>query len=1305
MAFTLLPALSAYPGGVARVYMIELETPPAATLVEGDARAKSAAGVTRARVQAIAAEQAPVLRALQAKDAGGAEVLFTAQRVYNGIAVRITGDSADSIRALPGVKAVHRMRPITVNTETSVPFLGVPVIWQGLGFPLTGAGISIGIIDTGIDYFHPVFGGDPALKAGNDPRAIEGPGFPSAKIVGGYDFVGDDYDPDDPLRAIPVPDPDPMDQNSHGTHVAGIAAGYGMDFDGKTYTGPYTEMTDVGALRIGPGVAPEADLYALKVFGASGTSFHVLPAIEWAVDPNGDGDFSDRLDVINLSLGDTFGNDLAPEAVAVQNAAAAGVVVVAAAGNQGDIYFVVGNPGVAPAAITVAASEDDDPESPPDFAPDRVAPFTSRGPAIHKGGMIAKPDLTAPGRNIRSATLVNPARLGEVNRLAAVKSGTSMATPHIAGLAALMRQLHPGWAPEAIKAALVNTAPHDLFLRRDEPLPRLAVNRVGSGRADMVRAAANGVIAYDAAYPERTAITFDTRHVTGPVEERKTLRIENRGDTPVTYDLALDVTTNIAGVSRFLEPSRVGPLAPGATAEVIFRIQTDVHRLRHPRDPALRTGVNEFTRHWLSEFSGYISLTPVGGVGTPLRVPFFAAPRPASAISGEAWVDVRTEPARLALGGRGLISGPSFPFDFRALTTPLELLAASPENPALTGYERAGGLRYIGITTNYPHAGTEGEEEEDEEAAFVWFGVATWAPWHSLNSIRFAVDIDTDRDGEFDYLLYVTSAVSDDNADSTFISDVFVTRLSDLKGNVPIQGFVNHFPANAYDTGVFDTNVAVLPVKVEDLGLPAANPAFDFRVRTTYAGALPGEGPIEESEIFTYDPSRPALDFCGGENRFPGVFTDETRAIPVAYDARAFIGKRLGVLLLHHHNAPGERAQWVRVMNAGPIYGDDPDGPPAPDPVVEEAPAPPEGVTASQGEFAGWVRVTWRAAARAREYRILRAPSAAPDAVEPVSDWISAGDLDALRFDDATAAPPQAGAAAGCEAPAPVYARYVYQVEARNTGGVSAPSTASAGYRGLELAFPPPAPETPAQVRATGGTETEFVRVTWARAACTTAYRVFRSDGGEFVPVSGWLDANTFDFEDTSAEPARLGEALDCEAPEPLFTEYRYTVRARNAEVEGVDSAVVTGYRGIAEVHQPEAPAAPTGVTASDGASADFVRVTWEAVPCATAYRVYRAPGDDPAHAEPVSDWLRDGSLRFDDFTAAPVTQSTPGGCAQPVPVITEHTYWVGARNDGGQSTLSLPDRGHRGAGTAAAASALLAVALALACLGRRRPS
>jgi subtilisin family serine protease len=173
------------------------------------------------------------------------------------------------------------------------------------------------------------------------------------RVKGGIDLVGDSYnaDPDSAAyQPIPHPDPNPLDCNGHGSHVAGSAAGSGVLATGKTYAGAYNATTiSSNAWTIGPGVAPKADLYAVRVFGCAGSTDVTVDAIEWAVDND--------MDVINMSLGSAFGTKDDPSAVASTNAAKAGVVVVTSAGNSGPSQYITGSPGTADGAIATAAND------------------------------------------------------------------------------------------------------------------------------------------------------------------------------------------------------------------------------------------------------------------------------------------------------------------------------------------------------------------------------------------------------------------------------------------------------------------------------------------------------------------------------------------------------------------------------------------------------------------------------------------------------------------------------------------------------------------------------------------------------------------------------------------------------------------------------------------------------------------------------------------------------------------------------------------------------------------------------------
>ncbi|HEV8169739.1 MAG TPA: S8 family serine peptidase, partial [Pyrinomonadaceae bacterium] len=223
----------------------------------------AAQGAARAQMAKIRGAQQRVLAHLAAAGRN-ARVLYSVQTAYNGIAAKIDASILSELRANPDVKAVHRLPIHYIDNSTSAPFIKAPSAWQATSGN-SGQGIRIAIIDTGVDYTHANFGGPGTVAAytGNNRAIIEPGTFPTAKVVAGRDFAGDAYTG----ANTPVPDGDPLDCNGHGSHVAGTAGGLGVNADGTTFVGPYDNTTPFSSFLIGPGVAPRADIYALKIFG------------------------------------------------------------------------------------------------------------------------------------------------------------------------------------------------------------------------------------------------------------------------------------------------------------------------------------------------------------------------------------------------------------------------------------------------------------------------------------------------------------------------------------------------------------------------------------------------------------------------------------------------------------------------------------------------------------------------------------------------------------------------------------------------------------------------------------------------------------------------------------------------------------------------------------------------------------------------------------------------------------------------------------------------------------------------------
>ena len=260
----------------------------------------------------------------------GVRVLARVQSVMNAVFLEVDADMVPLIEADPMVTRVAPVSNYQMTLSETVPYIGGTAV-QNMGF--NGAGVRIAVLDSGVDYLHANLGGagDPAEYAANDPTLIEEGTFPTAKVVGGFDFVGDVW-PNGPL----APDPDPLDLAGHGTHVADIIGGE-------------------------KGVAPGVDLYAVSVCSSVASSCSgvaLIQGMEFAVDPNGDGDTSDHVDIINMSLGSDYGTPFDDDlSFAVENASALGVLTVSSAGNGGDRPYVSGTPAGAVTALSVAQTQ------------------------------------------------------------------------------------------------------------------------------------------------------------------------------------------------------------------------------------------------------------------------------------------------------------------------------------------------------------------------------------------------------------------------------------------------------------------------------------------------------------------------------------------------------------------------------------------------------------------------------------------------------------------------------------------------------------------------------------------------------------------------------------------------------------------------------------------------------------------------------------------------------------------------------------------------------------------------------------
>ncbi|MGQ0801825.1 MAG: S8 family serine peptidase [Pseudomarimonas sp.] len=368
---------------------------------------RQAADAAMLRSEQLQVSQQVVIQALV--NQFDAQVLFNARFAENGIAVRVPQSAIAGLTTIAGVKNVSLLATHETQAVSSIDFTGARSFWGTVApdLNLRGADIGVGVIDSGIDHMHTEFAG-PGGAAGYAPNATTtitpyppagatAAHFPTPKVIWGYDFVGDAYNAAGTTDAalIPLPDNNTMDTGGHGTSVASLIGGIGVNNDGTTYAGAHdrTQPNILTDLRISPGYAPASSLYAFRVFGTAGSSAVVASALDaatavyiWQANPsnpwaavgtivgtvtNAAGQAqtvtytmpqppqTPRLRVINLSLGSNSGDIEEASSAAAQRAADAGLIVVLSAGNADDTYYITGSPGVAAGGISVAASFND----------------------------------------------------------------------------------------------------------------------------------------------------------------------------------------------------------------------------------------------------------------------------------------------------------------------------------------------------------------------------------------------------------------------------------------------------------------------------------------------------------------------------------------------------------------------------------------------------------------------------------------------------------------------------------------------------------------------------------------------------------------------------------------------------------------------------------------------------------------------------------------------------------------------------------------------------------------------------------
>jgi len=856
--------------------------------------------------KAAIAQQSAIKPLLAAK---GAKVLAQFQYALNGIKVEVAKSKVAELAALPGVVSVLPVGIYHLQNVHSVPFIGAPLVWQGVpGY--RGENVKIAIIDTGIDYTHANFGGPGTVAAFNAAAATStapanplyfGPSAP--KVKGGTDLVGDSYNPtppslptDPPYQPTPQPDPNPLDCNGHGSHTAGTAAGFGV-LNNATYTGPYNSAAYQQAFQIGPGVAPKANLYAVRVFGCAGSTEVVTEAIEWAVQ-NG-------MDVISMSLGADFGRGNSADAVAAQNAVLAGITVVAASGNSAFAPYITSSPGTGSAVITAAAmdgtvsisaanvalssgrtivaqnsnlnalpsgslpivvlrnpdgtisfacNESEFPDAlvanklvvtqrgstcaridratfgarhgaaavalinnadgyPPIEGPipnvsipflgvlmsdgaalaaaasatlspivipnpgyETTASFSSSGPRF--GDSLFKPSVTAPGVNVYS-TLVGSGTGG------VFESGTSMATPHIAGVAALVRQAHPGWTELAQRAAITQTADS---VQKVAYAPRLD----GAGVLQALPATATQAFVVGTA-DAPDPLSFGFTEVPGfSLNSARTLTVHNNGTTPIQFTAKVaPAPGTVAHVMGLGSSSIAVPALGDATLPIKLAVQAINAGLTHPAG----------TNNAFHDVAGTLTLTPTDpsmNGGAKLTIPYYMVTRARSLVQVSHNVPSVASPnsTLTVTNPNAWVSGTA---DFYAWG-----LSGTPQgNPFVD-------TRAVGVQS-FPSG---------NDATLV-FAVNTFNRVSNFaGNLEWDILIDNNNDGIADFVVvgFNIAGLISGQPSGRFASAVFNART----GAIVSVRFYADSPT--------DNTTFLLPAMASDLGVTGSNPRFTYQV-------------------------------------------------------------------------------------------------------------------------------------------------------------------------------------------------------------------------------------------------------------------------------------------------------------------------------------------------------------------------------------------------------------------------------------------------------------------------------------------
>ncbi len=522
---------------------------------------------------------------------------------------------------------------------------------------------------------------------------------------------------------------------------------------------------------------------------------------------------------------------------------------------------------------------------------DTAASFTSRG--THGSiDNVLKPDVAAPGVTITSAG--NGSGAGR-----AVMSGTSMATPHVAGIAALVKQAHPSWSAERVKQQVMNTAAHDVkTVGADSRAYGPA--RVGTGRVDALAAVGTGLSLRSEENGELMSASFGVVNVgTEPVIQTRTVLVGNDSAAAVPVTLQYAARTETPGVAYEVSPSNVTVPAGGSVSVTLTLRIADPLALRRTIDPTMASHVGGAPRQFVTDASGVLqALGPVGV--SPVRLAVYAAPRPYSETRTASF-DVTGTTGTLALTGRGLDQG-SGSERYRSMVVPLILGATDPRDSFPDTSARrtlqSADILAVGASSTAPLM-------SDPTQGVLTFGVQMAGEWARMSPLTWPmVQLDVNGDTRADFIVQLQPG--EDAAGDVPVAMTIDAVTGRLIEERPVNGLFGD-----QGTNVFDNTVATLSTSLSALGYTKDttattvryivqsrsfyNPGFDGGIRSSL---------VDQTAAATIDAYRPALSFGTSGT---SIFADEAGSLSVTRRGDALPQ----VLMLHLHGDGAARAEIV----------------------------------------------------------------------------------------------------------------------------------------------------------------------------------------------------------------------------------------------------------------------------------------------------------------------------------------------------------------------------------------------------------